>query len=350
LANQILNQPVSNEMPNLNIVTCYPLSDSQAAQIQAAAGEEYQLIVSSQEKIGEDIFLADIFCGHAKVPVDWPAVVERGRLKWIQSSAAGLDHCLTPAVIESDILVSGCSGLFANQVAEQMMALLMGLIRRMPVFYRAQQKKEYIRRPTDDLFGKTVGIAGLGGNGQRIAKVLRPMAGRIIATDLFHEHCQSLVGDYATGGLVDEVLPADELEAFLPQADIVIVTLPLTEGNENRIGAEQFRLFKSGAYLVNVGRGCVVETKSLVESLKLGRLGGVGIDVVEPEPLPTDSPLWEMDNVIISPHVGAQSARRLPATANLFCENLKRFAASKSLKNQVDKKLGFPRPEHRIEF
>ncbi len=337
-------------MPNLNIVTCYPLSDSQAAQIQSAAREEYQVVVSSQQNIHEDIFLADIFCGHAKVHVDWPAVVKQGRLKWIQSSAAGLEHCLVPSVIESDVLVSGCSGLFANQVAEQMMALLMGLIRRMPVFYRAQQKKEFIRRPTDDLFGKTVGIVGLGGNGQRIAKVLRPMVERIIATDLFHEHCQSMVGDRSIGGLVDEVLPASELEALLPQADVVIVTLPLTDENENRIGAEQFRIFKSGAYLVNVGRGSVVNTKSLVDCLQLGRLGGVGIDVVEPEPLPADSPLWEMDNVIISPHVGAQSAQRLPATANLFCENLPRFTDGKSLQNQVDKNLGFPRPEHRIEF
>ncbi|MEM7455837.1 MAG: D-2-hydroxyacid dehydrogenase, partial [Planctomycetota bacterium] len=115
-------------MTDRRIVTCFPLTGEQAELIQASA-DGFDVVVSSQESIAEDIMEADIFCGHAKVPVDWKAVVEKGRLKWIQSSAAGLDHCLTPPIIDSDIVVSGCSGLFAPQVAEQTMALLFGLIR-----------------------------------------------------------------------------------------------------------------------------------------------------------------------------------------------------------------------------
>lgn len=333
-------------MPAKKIVTCFPISEAHTNQIRAVASDDFELIVSGQDSIANDIFEADIFCGHAKVPVDWQRVVEAGRLRWIQSSAAGLDHCLTPEVIESEILVSGCSGLFAPQVAEQTVALLMGLVRRLPVFFRAQAMKEYVRRPTDDVFGKTVGILGFGGNGQRIARVLRPMVGRILATDCFPRAGAKLVQD----GIVEHVFPADSIAAVLPQCDIVIVTLPLSDSNEKCFAKDEFALLKPGAYLINVGRGSVVDTDYLVQHLATGNLGAAGIDVVDPEPLPVDSPLWELDNVIISPHVGAQSPLRIPVTVDLFCRNLKRFSAGESLLNQVDKQLGFPRPEHRIEF
>ncbi len=333
-------------MPSDTIVTCFPLSVSDANSIRTAAPDNFDVIVANQENISEEIFKASIFCGHAKVPVDWNRVVANGKLKWIQSSAAGLDHCLVPPVIESKILVSGCSGLFAPQVGEQMMSLLTGLIRRSPVFFKAQQAKQFIRRPTDNLFGKTVGIAGLGGNGQRIAQILRPMVSRILATDCFVESVKDLVDQ----GVVDKILPAESLEEMLPEIDILIITLPLSATNEKRIGKKQFDLLRPGAYVVNVGRGSVIETKSMVDSLSSGRLGGAGIDVVEPEPLPESSPLWGMDNVIISPHVGAQSPLRIPVTIDLFCQNINRFLEGMPLLNQVDKTLGFPLPEHRIHF
>ena len=333
-------------MPPRTIVTCFPLAESDLEQIRKIAAGDFEVIAVGQEEIATEIFKADVFCGHAKVPVDWEQVVAANRLAWIQSSAAGLDHCLTPPVIDSPIIVSGCSGLFAPQVAEQMLALLMGLIRRIPVFQRAQQAKQFVRRPTDDLFGKTVGIVGLGGNGRRIAQVLRPLIGKILATDCFPEACLDLVED----DTVHQVLPHDSLEEMLPQVDVVVVTLPLSEANEQRIGDEQFRLCKPGAYLINVGRGSVIDTDSLTRNLANGHLGGAGIDVVDPEPLPPQSLLWEMDNVIISPHVGAQSPLRIPVTIDLFCKNLVRFKAGLSLLNQVDKQLGFPRPGDRIKF
>ena len=336
---------VDSKMPAYQIVTCFPLSENQVDQIRCSVADRCRIIVSDQENIANDIFEADIFCGHAKVPIDWPEVVRRGRLKWIQSSAAGLDHCLVPSVIESEITVSGCSGLFANQVAEQTLALLTSLVRRLPVFFRAQQQKEYVRRPTDDLFGKVIGIVGFGGNGQRIAQVLRPLVDKIIATDIFWEHCQI----HVDSGLADQVLPADELESLLARADVVVITLPMTPENEGLFGNQLFMLMKPGTYLINVGRGSVVDTASLIKHLEIGELAGAGIDVVEPEPLPPESPLWEMDNVIITPHVGAQSARRVPATVDLFCENLEKFFAGQPILNLVEKNLGFPRPEHRFQ-
>ena len=332
-------------MSSRTIVTCFPLTEQQLETISSVATPlGCQVIGSDQESIADDLLKADIFCGHAKVPVDWQRVVEQRKLKWIQSSAAGLDHCLKPEVIQSEILVSGCSALFSRQVAEQTMALLMGLIRRLPVFFHAQQIREFVRRPTDNLEGKRVLILGFGGNGQQIARVLRPLAGRLDATDLFPETLQQ-----HKGALVDAIHPHDEFEKLLPETDVLIVTLPLSEMNQGLISMDQFRMLKGGAYVINVGRGSVINTDAMVAALSTGHLGGAGIDVVDPEPLPATSPLWEMDNVIVTPHVGAQSPMRVPITVNLFCENLRRFVSQKPLLNLVDKQLGFPRPQHRVD-
>ena len=157
----------------MRVVLCYPVQDRHVAQFQAAA-PQCEIINAGQERVDELLPTADIFIGHAKVPVNWDRVLESGRLQWIQSSAAGLDHCLVPGVISSDIVVSSASGLFAPQVAEQTFSLLFGLLRKAPLFFRAEAKREFVRLPTDDLRGKTVGIVGMGGNGRMLARMLAP--------------------------------------------------------------------------------------------------------------------------------------------------------------------------------
>src|SRR4051794_29164957 len=193
----------------MRIVLCYPIERRHYDQICAAA-PGHEVVDAGQERIASELVEADILCGHAKVPVSWPDVVRRGRLKWIQSSAAGLDHCLTPETIASDIIVTSASGLFANPVAEQTLALTLGLLRGLPTFFRAQQKREFIRRPTRDLTRATVGIVGIGGNGTRIAEVLRPFHTRIIATDIFTSDKPPCV---------DELWPADQLSRLLAESD-----------------------------------------------------------------------------------------------------------------------------------
>jgi phosphoglycerate dehydrogenase-like enzyme len=328
------------------IVTCFPITVSQLEQIRNVAGDDFEVISCDQEEIHQAIFSADIFCGHAKDMLNWEEVVGQGRLKWIQSTAAGLDHCLVEVVVQSSVLVSGCSGLFAPQVAEQTMALLCGLIRSLPVFFRAQQIQEYIRRPTDNLFNKHIGILGFGGNGRQIAKVLRPMVAKLSATDFFPDDCHS----FLIQGILDEMHSPQGLDSLLSQIDILIVTLPLTKHNENLIGARELSKMKAGSYLINVGRGSVVNTEALIEHLLTGHLAAAGLDVVDPEPLPADSPLWNLKNVILTPHVGAQSPLRVPKTVDLFCENLNLFRQGKPLVNQVDKGLGFPVPEFRVNW
>lgn len=321
----------------MRIVICYPVEPRHLEQIRAAA-PGHEVIDAGQERIAQEILEADIFCGHAKVPVPWAEVVRRGRLKWIQSSAAGLDHCLTPQTIDSPIVVSSASGLFAEAVAEQTLALLLGLLRSLPTFFRAQGKREFIRRPTRDLHHATVGIVGLGGNGVRIAEVLRPFHTRTIATDIFCDEKPACVA---------ELWPAEQLDRLLGESDVVILAAPLNEQTQGMIAAPQLARMKPAAVLINVARGPIVVERDLVAALQSGHLGGAGLDVTEVEPLAVDSSLWDLPNVIITPHVGAQSLRRADNTTDLVCENLRRYLAGRPLINWVDKRLGFPTPRAR---
>lgn len=318
---------------NLRIVLCFPVEERHCRQL-AAAAPGCEIVDAGQERIAAELPAADIFIGHAKVPVPWPEVVRQGRLRWIQSSAAGLDHCLTPEVIASDIPVTSASGLFANQVAEQTMYLILGLVRSGATFFAAQQRHEFVRRPTRDLLGSTVGIVGFGGNGLRIAEVLIPFGVRILATDLFP--CEPPPG-------VEAVWPADRLPDLLAQSDLVVLAVPLNEQTQHLINSAALAQMKPSALLVNVARGPVVDQLALVDALRSGRLAGAGLDVAEVEPPPQDDPLWDAPNVIITPHVGAQSARRVDVTVDFACENLRRFFTGEPLLNLVDKQLGFPR-------
>ncbi|MBN8600720.1 MAG: D-2-hydroxyacid dehydrogenase [Planctomycetes bacterium] len=318
----------------LNIVLCYPVEPHHLEWLQQTAPDAH-IINAGQEGIAKEIMNADIFLGHAKVPVDWDSVVKQGRLQWIQSSAAGLDHCLVPSVIESSIPVSSASGLFANQVAEQTFALLFGVLRSIPTFFRQMQSKDFTRRPTFDLHGKTVGIIGLGGNGRRLAQVLAPFRVKILATDYYPENAPPEV---------DELLPHTKLHEVAARSDVLILTLPLNESTHHCIDGSVLDAMKRGSFLINVARGQVVDEQALIERLQSGHITAAGVDVTEVEPLPQCSPLWNLPNVLITPHVGAQAACRVDDTTRMICANLKRYLANEPLFNLVDKRLGFPHP------
>ena len=320
-------------MSTMRIVLCYPVEEQHLRRI-AAALPGAELVDAGQERIAAELSEADIYCGHAKVPVDWDAVVRRGRLQWIQSSAAGMDHCLVPPVIESDIVVSSASGVLSDQVAEHTIALMTGWCRSLPTFFRAQQKKEFIRRPTRDLTGSTVGIVGLGGVGRRLAELLAGLRTRVLATDVF---------PVDKPNHVDALWPANRLEEMLAEVDFVVLSLPLNEMTRGMIDSAVLGKMKRGAVLVNVARGQLVVESDLVAALETGHLAGAVLDVTEQEPLPESSRLWELRGVIITPHVGGQSARRIDNMTELFCRNLRRRQAGEPLINRLsDKKLGFP--------
>ncbi|QDU56812.1 D-2-hydroxyacid dehydrogenase [Aeoliella mucimassa] len=318
----------------MRIVLCYPVESQHIAQIQAVA-PDWEIVDAGQERIAELLPTADIYCGHAKVPVPWEEVVAGGRLQWIQSSAAGMDHCLEPPVVKSDILVTSASGVLANQVADHTMALLAGSLRRLPVFFEAMEKREFIRRPTQDLHNATVGIVGLGGNGRRLAQVLSVFNTTILATDWFPVNKPPEVA---------ELLAADQIDEMLPRCDIVILAIPLNDVTRGMFDAKRIARMKPGSVLINMARGPIVVEDDLVDALESGHLWGAGLDVTEVEPLAEDSRLWTAPNLVLTPHVGGQCKTRIEDMTNFFCDNLRRFRDGKPLKNVTDKKLGFPFP------
>lgn len=319
----------------MRIVLCYPVEPKHLSQIRKTCPDA-DVVDAGQERVAEELPRADIFCGHAKVPVPWDEVVAGGRLKWIQSSAAGLDHCLVPSVIDSEIVVTSASGVLAKQVADHTLALLTGILRSLPTFFRAQNAREFIRRPTRDLHGATVGIVGLGGNGRHLARILKQMDTTILATDWFpNQKCD----------FVDELHPADALDEILPRVDVLILAAPLNDKTHGMIDERRLRLLPSEAVVINVARGPLIVEADLVAVLQSGHLWGAGVDVTEQEPLAETSPLWDLPNVLITPHVGGQRASRIDDMTDFFCANLSQYLSGAPLTNLVDKKLGFPPPE-----
>ncbi|MDA7980686.1 MAG: D-2-hydroxyacid dehydrogenase [Pirellulales bacterium] len=320
------------------IVLCYPTEPWHRQQISHVLSEiqvDAQIVDAGQDGVAEALLQGpEILCGHVKVPVDWERVISQGTLRWIQSSAAGLDHCLTPPVINSQVIVTSASGVLSNQVAEHTVALVTSLVRSFPEFFRAQQQKVYERRPTRDLHGSAIAIVGYGGVGRRVGEVLTPFKTRVTAFDLYPV-------DPLPGVTLRHI---DELDEALPEFDIVILCIPLTNLTRGMFNAKRFARFRKGALFVNVARGSVVVECDLIEALQSEHIAAAGLDVAEVEPLPRESPLWDLPNVIITPHVGGQSQNRADDMTNFMCENLRRYFQGRPLLNYVDKRQGFPIP------
>jgi D-3-phosphoglycerate dehydrogenase len=318
----------------MRIVLCYPVEPSHIAAIRAVAPDA-DIVDAGQDRVAAELSSADVFCGHAKVSVPWDRVVKQGRLRWIQSSAAGLDHCLVPVVVDSDVVVSSASGVLADQVSEHAVGLAIACTRRLRLFLDQQGRREFVRRPTRDLTGATVGIIGLGGVGRRLAAVLQPFHVRILATDWFP--VRKPPG-------VEFLGPPSSLPEVLAEVDLLFLCAPLTEHTRGMIDAAALARMKPGSILVNVARGPLVDEVALVAALESGHLDSAALDVTPDEPPAASSPLWTAPRLIITPHVAGQSKRRIDAMTEFFCDNLRRYLRGEPLRNLVDKRLGFPEP------
>ena len=345
-------------MPKENLVICYkqaPVDEVFVQEIREA-WPQVNIVNAGQKDVVKALEEADYFCGHVKVPINWDEIVKIGRLRWIQSSAAGMDWCLVPSVIESNIVITTASGALADQVAEHSLALILTSLRNIVSFFADQFDEEgrffskqsglcplesggyrnFTRLSTGDLTGKTVGIVGFGGVGRRLSQLLAPFRTRILATDLFPENKPNHI---------EELWGPENLDKLLGESDVVVLCLPLNSTTKCMFNAEKFRIMKRGSLFVNVARGPIVVTGDLIESLKNGKLGGAVVDVTDPEPLPKDHPLWDAPNVLITPHVAGQSAVRFNTINRLFLENIRRRQSGEPFVNRLSdegKRLGFP--------
>lgn len=261
------------------------------------------------------------------------AVARARGLRWIHSTAAGVDQLLHPEVLSRDILLTGSSGIHATSISEHVLALALAHSRRLPQAIRNQGARRWDRHSTIgwEIAGQTMGILGLGAIGQALAARAAALGMRVIGTK---RSPTALPG-------VDRVWGPEGLDEVLSASDVLVIILPLTAETRGLIGARALGQMKPTAYLINVARGAIVQEAALIEALSAGRLAGAGLDVFEREPLPQDSPLYGMEQVIITPHVSGAVPAYYDRAIPLFCENLRRYLAGEPLLNVVDKVRGY---------
>ncbi|MCW5849096.1 MAG: D-2-hydroxyacid dehydrogenase [Anaerolineae bacterium] len=272
-------------------------------------------------------------------------------LQWVQLHSAGVEHIMDTDLWRSDRPLTSLNGIHAVPIAEYVIALLLAFAHRVPRMLDYQRRAEWATERWANFVpwevrGKTLGLVGYGAIGREVARLGQALGMRIVATKrtasdpLYTGWQQRGVGD-PDGRLPERFYPPEDLRALLAESDYVVVTTPLTPATERLIGAAELAALKPSAFLVNVGRGAVIDQAALVAALQAGRLAGAGLDVFDVEPLPADSPLWGMDNVILSPHISGFTPRYDDWATDLFAENLRRFLDDEPLINLVDRSRGY---------
>jgi len=259
-----------------------------------------------------------------------PAMLAAARkLEWVQAPGIGLEGYLFPELIASPVVVTNMRGVYRDHIADHVMGYILMFARGLHV-YRRQQSRHLWRSgvPVRYLAEDTLGIVGLGGIGGEVARRGRCFGMRVLAVD------PAPKGDRDQ---VDRIWGLEGLPDMLGQADFVVICAPHTPRTERLFGPDQFRAMKSTAYLINVGRGIIVQLDALVRALQAGRPAGAALDVFEQEPLPPEHPLWEMENVILTPHVADTGPYILERRMGLFLDNVRRFIAGEPLLTVVDK-------------
>jgi phosphoglycerate dehydrogenase-like enzyme len=273
----------------------------------------------------------------AEVVVAWhmpQAMLDRATaLRWIHSTAAGVDNLLLPAVTSGRVRLTSSVGIHTIGLPEHVMALVLAFARRLNVAVRNQARHRWDRAPAigDEIHGKTLGVLGLGAIGRALAQRAAAFGMRIIGTKRTPEAIEH----------VERVLPPSATDDVLRAADYLAIILPLTAETRGLIDGRALGLMRPSAVLINVGRGAVVQEAALIDALRARTIAGAGLDVFEREPLPADSPLYDMENVIITPHVSGASVTYLDRAIPLFCDNLRRYLDGAPMRNVVDPARGY---------
>jgi phosphoglycerate dehydrogenase-like enzyme len=301
------------------------------------------------------------------------------RLVWVHSASAGVERVLTRAGRERGLVITNARGVFSRPIAEYVMMMILAVSRRLPQLLELQHERTWQPLEGAELRDVTVGIVGLGSIGRAVGALATAFGCRVIATRRRSEAGAApagppdgstgegqtatagpadgshVVGGSADGGpidgrpdehplggmMLDRVLGPDGLPDLLAESDFVVLAAPLTAETEGMINDETLALVKPGAWIINVARGRLIDERALTRALRDGRIGGAVLDTFAEEPLPPDSPFYDLPNVIVTPHTAWSTGRVLDRSVVLFCDNLTRFAAGEPLLNVVDPAVGY---------
>ncbi|HLW49037.1 MAG TPA: D-2-hydroxyacid dehydrogenase [bacterium] len=303
-------------------------AESHAAAIEAVDPRVRLVRVSNRAHWLEEAPDAEVIVGFRPLR---EAATRARLLRWVHSMGAGVEN-LCRDVAGTDIIVTN-SHVHGDVIAEHVMALALAHARRLPAAIARQAEGRWTRDGAVGtvLRGHAMGVVGLGAIGTELAR----------RTAAFGMRVWGVRRSGAAVPGVERVVAPDRLDEVLRVADYLALTLPLTQDTRGLIGARELALLPRGAFVVNVGRGGIVDEAALADAVESGRLGGAGLDVFEEEPLPPSSPLWRLPGVIITPHVGGSFPGFLDRAVPFFCENLKRYLAGEPLLNRVDVTRGY---------
>lgn len=256
------------------------------------------------------------------------------RLKWIQLTSAGADRLLNSGFIEGGVTVTTVSGLHATPIGEFILTVMLMWAKGAPQTLRAQLRHEWTRFAPRELYGKTVGIVGMGHIGAEAARLAKAFGCHVVATR------RSAASD---GGheAADVMLPPTELHRLLDESDFVAVCVPLTQETRGMIGEAELRAMKQSGFIINIARGPVIVEEALIRALREGWVAGAALDVFDQEPLPSDHPFWDMENVILTPHISGGTEIYNERAVAIFAANLRRYLDGAPLQNVVDVARGY---------
>jgi phosphoglycerate dehydrogenase-like enzyme len=279
---------------------------------------------------GADVLFVWDFRSHALAGA-WEAA---GKLRWVHAGSAGVNHVLSPEVVSGEVVVTNSRGVFDEPMAEYVLALALALAKDLPGTFALQRERRWRHRETERLGGKQALVAGTGPIGRAIGRKLAAAGMTVTGVGRSARDADPDLGS---------VLPMERLAEGLAGADYVVLAAPLTDATRGMIDKAALAELKPSARLINVGRGPLVVQDDLVEALAAGRLAGAALDVFADEPLPADSPLWAMPNVIVSPHMSGDVVGWRSELVALFHDNLTRYLDGRPLRNVVDKQRGYVR-------
>ncbi len=315
------------------VVICVPLVEALRQQLKSQFPDVHFLF-SDRHDLPEGFETADVVIPWG---VSTQQLASMPRLRWVQTVSAGVDRMDFEELRRRGIPLTNSSGIHANNIAEHIMSLMLAFARKLPFLVREQEQhrwsSEVGRISSFEITGQTLLVLGLGKIGEQLAVRGKGMQMRVLATRRRIEIDRVSVAD--------EVFALSELAGRIGEADHVAITLPLTRDTEGLFSAALIEKMKPGAYLYNIGRGTIIDQDAMIRALQSGHLGGAGLDVTTPEPLPADSPLWDLDNVIITPHTSGSSPKLMERAVALWTDNLQRFLAGEPLRNVVDLDAGY---------
>jgi phosphoglycerate dehydrogenase-like enzyme len=288
------------------------------------------------DRVPEEIADTDVFIGWSLRPEQFVAA---RKLRWIHSPAAAVHQLMYPELIQSSVVVTNSTAIHGPVVAEHAITVLLALAKRLPQAMQYQARREWSQdqlwhgqpRPRE-VADSTVVVIGMGGIGREFAARAKALGMKVLA-----------VRENPSKGLsgADEVYSSEQIDEVLPHADYVLLCTPVTPATTGLINARRLGKMKPDAYLINVARGPLIDEPALLDALQHRRIAGAALDVFNEEPLPANSPFWQLDNVLITPHTAAVTDRLWERHLRLMVDNLKRFLAGEPLINQVDKKRGY---------